>query len=71
MLAGQTEELFGLVSRFQVNETAVAAERIAAPAPVFASSGEPAPEPRAKAAAPAFRTAGATALAADDDWTEF
>ncbi|RAK67701.1 methyl-accepting chemotaxis protein [Phenylobacterium kunshanense] len=71
MLAGQTEELFGLVSRFQVNETATAAPTVTARAPVFASSAEAEPEPRAKVAAPAFRTAGATALAADDDWTEF
>ena len=56
MLADQTEELFGLVSRFKLSGVAEAAE----------------PETRARRAAPAYRTAGNAALAAaDDDWTEF
>lgn len=65
MLADQTEELFGLVSRFKLDQGA-------------ARSHAPAPEPRAAAPARTFRTAGATALAAApemaeaaDDWTEF
>jgi len=62
MLADQTEELFGLVSRFKVNPSADARE---------------AATPRVSAR-PVFATAGNTALAqaaepeaADDDWTEF
>jgi len=59
MLAGQTEELFGLVSRFQVGD-----------AGTQASHAPSAPAPRARASAGSFRTAGATALA-EEDWTEF
>jgi methyl-accepting chemotaxis protein len=57
MLADQTEELFGLVSRFKLSGQPQAAE------------DEP-PVARARPAR-SFRTDGATALAADDDWTEF
>jgi methyl-accepting chemotaxis protein len=56
MLADQTEELFGLVSRFRLSES---------------SEASPQAERAPRRAAPAYRTAGATALAADDDWTEF
>jgi len=59
MLAGQTEELFGLVSRFQVGD-----------AGTQASHAPSAPAPRARASAGSFRTAGNTALA-EEDWTEF
>ncbi|TAJ68930.1 MAG: methyl-accepting chemotaxis protein [Phenylobacterium sp.] len=68
MLADQTEELFGLVSRFKVDQGAAQAPAAYAPAPA----------PRAETRARTFRTAGATALAvapemaeAADDWTEF
>ncbi|MEW5688064.1 MAG: methyl-accepting chemotaxis protein [Pseudomonadota bacterium] len=70
MLAGQTEELFGLVSRFQVSGGSAAAPAFSQATRADDAAFEPAPEPRAKAA-PAYRTAGATALAATDDWTEF
>jgi methyl-accepting chemotaxis protein len=64
MLADQTEELFGLVSRFKVDQRAAQSETAYAPAP--------APAPRAEAPARSYRTAGNTALAeAADDWTEF
>jgi len=59
MLAGQTEELFGLVSRFQVGDAGSEAAHAA-----------PETAPRTRASAGSFRTAGNTALA-DDDWTEF
>jgi methyl-accepting chemotaxis protein len=52
MLADQTEELFGLVSRFRLTGGAEAT---------------PAAQPRQRV----LRTAGSTALAADEDWTEF
>jgi methyl-accepting chemotaxis protein len=56
MLADQTEELFGLVSRFQLSQSGPAAQ-----APVQRVS-----------ARPAFATAGNAALAEPaDDWTEF
>ncbi|WP_068879314.1 methyl-accepting chemotaxis protein [Phenylobacterium sp. CCH12-B4] len=57
MLADQTEELFGLVSRFQLSQSSEAAR---------------ANTPPPRSARPTFATAGATALAeAADDWTEF
>ena len=56
MLADQTEELFGLVSRFTVGQEAAEAP----------TGREPAP----RATARSLRTAGNTALA-EDDWTEF
>jgi len=56
MLADQTEELFGLVSRFTLSDVAQAA---------------PAARGPARQSARSYRTVGATALAADDDWTEF
>ncbi|HKP78428.1 MAG TPA: methyl-accepting chemotaxis protein, partial [Phenylobacterium sp.] len=56
MLADQTEELFGLVSRFQLSQSNEAAR---------------APAQRISAR-PSFATVGATALAEPvDDWTEF
>ncbi|MBI1200274.1 MAG: HAMP domain-containing protein [Phenylobacterium sp.] len=58
MLADQTEELFGLVSRFKVAD---GGSQASAPAPAQAP---------ARRAAPAPRTVGNTALA-DDDWAEF
>jgi methyl-accepting chemotaxis protein len=61
MLAGQTEELFGLVSRFQVGQGA-ATEQASAPP-------REAPASRSRAGG-SFRTAGNTAIA-EDDWTEF
>jgi methyl-accepting chemotaxis protein len=57
MLADQTEELFGLVSKFQVS-----------PGEGRAPAAEAAPRARSRAAA--FRTVGNAALA-EDDWTEF
>jgi len=62
MLAGQSEELFGLVSRFQVGQGAATEQAYATPA-------AEAPAPRARAGG-SFRTAGNTAIA-EDDWTEF
>ncbi|OHB30572.1 MAG: chemotaxis protein [Phenylobacterium sp. RIFCSPHIGHO2_01_FULL_69_31] len=57
MLADQTEELFGLVSRFQLSQSSEAAR---------------ANTPPPRSARPTFATAGNTALAeAADDWTEF
>jgi methyl-accepting chemotaxis protein len=56
MLADQTEELFGLVSRFTVGQEAAEAP----------TGREPAPRAKARS----LRTAGNTALA-EDDWTEF
>jgi methyl-accepting chemotaxis protein len=68
MLADQTEELFGLVSRFKVDQAAARTETAYAAPPAAAA----APAPRAEAPERAFRTAGNTALAeAADDWTEF
>ena len=61
MLAGQTEELFGLVSRFQVGQQA-AANRGAAPTPT--------PAAPAQRSAGAYRSVGNAAVA-EDDWTEF
>jgi methyl-accepting chemotaxis protein len=55
MLADQTEELFGLVSRFQVNADHPQATETT---------------PRAQAATRTYRSAGNTALA-EEDWTEF
>jgi methyl-accepting chemotaxis protein len=57
MLAGQTEELFGLVSRFQVGQSAAA---VAPSAPI-----------ESKPRAGSFRAAGNAAIAEDEDWTEF
>ena len=57
MLADQTEELFGLVSRFQLSQSSEAAR---------------ANTPPPRSARPTITTAGNTALAeAADDWTEF
>jgi methyl-accepting chemotaxis protein len=65
MLAGQTEELFGLVQRFQVNGSAHQAER-----PV-AREAAPAVAPRASGGSGgSFRTQGNAAVA-EDNWTEF
>ncbi|HEY0648528.1 methyl-accepting chemotaxis protein, partial [Phenylobacterium sp.] len=61
MLAGQTEELFGLVSRFQVGQGAATEQASAA--------SREAPASRSRAGG-SFRTAGNTAIA-EDDWTEF
>jgi methyl-accepting chemotaxis protein len=59
MLADQTEELFGLVSRFKVAGSSVTQPQ---------GGREPA---RTRAPSrPVHRSAGNTALA-DDDWTEF
>jgi len=60
MLADQTEELFGLVSRFSLSHADDSYQ------------AAPSSAPRARRSAPVPRTVGATALAAtDDDWTEF
>ena len=65
MLAGQTEELFGLVQRFQVNGSAHQAER-----PV-AREAPPVAAPRASGGSGgSFRTQGNAAVA-EDNWTEF
>ena len=61
MLADQTEELFGLVSRFKVSQGAAMASYDAPP------DKAPAPRPRA----PMPRTSGANALAQAEDWAEF
>ncbi|WP_296595723.1 methyl-accepting chemotaxis protein, partial [Phenylobacterium sp.] len=64
MLADQTEELFGLVSRFKVSASqaeASSAPRVSARA-TFATAG-------ATALAPVVETAAEAAP--DDDWTEF
>ena len=58
MLADQTEELFGLVSRFKLARGGAVAEA-------------PAPARRARAVARSYPSEGNAALAADDDWTEF
>jgi len=62
MLAGQSEELFGLVSRFQVGQVQHDEAPAYAPAPP--------PARRASAGGGGFRTAGNAAVA-EDDWTEF
>jgi methyl-accepting chemotaxis protein len=69
MLADQTEELFGLVSRFKVSQSAGSFAAPAAQPAVETYEAEAPPPPRARAA-PAARSVGNTALA-DDDWTEF
>jgi methyl-accepting chemotaxis protein len=61
MLAGQSEELFGLVSRFQVGQGAATEQAAAAPVE--------SPAPRARSGG-SFRSAGNAAIA-EDDWTEF
>ena len=66
MLADQTEELFGLVSRFKVSQSAGGGGEEAYEADYDAP---PARAPRARTQT--FAAAGNTALAADDDWTEF
>jgi methyl-accepting chemotaxis protein len=73
MLADQAEELFNLVQRFKLSESASRAFKAAGGRSAPASSHAPSAPSPAQAAAPtrtAHRVSGNTALA-DDDWEEF